>query len=243
MTAQCVALWGEDHPVLDEVAVAELGERLAVALSRGRFPKPYAHVDPNEDAVLAALGSTGRLLAVADGHYGFDAARAALEAVAQRVDDVADDPGEADPAASLVDVCAAAERAVTDAVAVAARPRCDSRTALTLVLATNNHLHVATYGDTVCVRVRKGRAKTLGHPVAFLGPGSPMPRVQTIRRRAGDHVVVASDGLTDYLGRDWPARVAGVVEDSTDAPAAVRQLVELAMTGGAGDHIAVGVLL
>lgn len=240
MQTGLIVLWGDEHPVLDEVADARLDEHTAVALSRGRHPKPYAHVDPNEDAVLAATGPHAVLLAVADGHLGFDAARAALQAVAERAAALV---GDGDPAAVLEDTCRAARDAVAKAVAGADPPRSDSRTALTVALAVGSHLHTVTYGDTVCVRGRGGRAKVASESAPFLGPGSGIPPVRRTRLRDGDRVAVASDGLTTYLGRDWPTRTAEVLAEGDAAAAAARRLIELAMDGGAGDHVAVGVAL
>lgn len=241
MTSGLVSLWGDELETLDDVAATPLDGAGAIALSRGRFPKAYPHLDPNEDAVLAAAGPGGRLVAVADGHSGFDAARAALRAVADSVDRLVaaapDRPGEA-----LESVCLDALRAVTEAVAAAPAERADSRTALTVALETDGRLHVATYGDTACARLRAGKAKAVSGAYAFLGPGAPPPRLDQVRLRAGDAVLVASDGLVDFLGRGWTVRAAEVVAAETDPLAAARALVELAMTGGAGDHIAVGLL-
>lgn len=241
MQTGLIVLWGDEHPVLDEVADARLDEHTAVAISRGRFPKPYAHVDPNEDAVLAAAGPDGLLLAVADGHLGFDAARAAIQAVAERAGALVGVVGDA--SAALQDTCRAARDAVAKAVAGAAPPRSDSRTALTVALAVGSHLHTVTYGDTVCVRGRGGRAKVVSESAPFLGPGSGLVPVTRTRLRDGDRMAVASDGLTTYLGRDWPARTAEVLSEGDAAAAAARRLIELAMDGGAGDHVAVGVAL
>lgn len=239
--AGLVGLWGEDHPDLDRVADAQLDDRAAVALSRGRYPKDYGHVDPNEDAVLAACGPAGWLLAVADGHFGFDAARAALRVVAARAAAMLD--GSAAPAKALEDASRAAREAVADAVAGLERPRRDSATALTLALITDGHLHVTTYGDTVCVRGRGGKAKVVGESGPFLDPHANLHPVVRVRMRARDRVVVGSDGLTTYLGHDWPTRAAAVLEEEDQPRDAARRLVELAMTGGAGDHVSVGVLL
>lgn len=238
-----VALWGDQHPDLDRVADARLDERTAVALSRGRFPKPYPHVDPNEDAVLAASGPGGRLLAVADGHFGFDAARAAMGAVGARVSALVEDP-DGDPVGALEETCRAALDAVADVVAAVEPPRDASRCALTLALATGEHLYAVTYGDTACVRGRGGRDRLVGRPGwPFLGAGAGVPPVDRARLRPRDRVAVCSDGLTTYLGRAWPARIAAALDAAEDPLAAARELIEMAMDGGAGDHIAVGVLL
>lgn len=242
MTTELVTLWGDEHAVLDHVAHAGLDDHSAVALTPGRFPKAYASVDPNEDAVLAARGPAGRLLAVVDGHFGFDAARAALRTVADRAADLVGDDAPR-PDKGLQGVCRAARAAVAAAVEGAEAPRAGSRTALTVALLTGDHLHVVTYGDTACVRARGGRATVVDTPAPFLGPDVGIAKVARVRVRARDRVVVASDGLTTYLGRDWAARTAGVLAAAEQPHQAARDLVELAMAGGAGDHIAVAVAL
>ena len=71
-------LRGREHPELR--AIATLGEGpLAIALSRGGAAKTYAHTDPNEDAAAFAHGPAGCVLAVADGHAGFEAAEVVIE--------------------------------------------------------------------------------------------------------------------------------------------------------------------
>ncbi|MGI9431532.1 MAG: PP2C family protein-serine/threonine phosphatase [Myxococcota bacterium] len=71
-------LRGRDHVALGAIdAVAEADA--AIAISVGGAPKTYSHADPNEDAALFAIGEAGTLVAVADGHRGFEAAEVALE--------------------------------------------------------------------------------------------------------------------------------------------------------------------
>ncbi|MDH3684937.1 MAG: protein phosphatase 2C domain-containing protein [Myxococcales bacterium] len=71
-------LRGRDHVALGAIdAVAEADA--AIAISVGGAPKTYSHADPNEDAALFAIGEVGTLVAVADGHRGFEAAEVALE--------------------------------------------------------------------------------------------------------------------------------------------------------------------
>ncbi|MDX1648907.1 MAG: hypothetical protein R3263_03550, partial [Myxococcota bacterium] len=64
-------LRGRDHHHLGAVDVVSEGPA-AAAISMGGAPKSYAHTDPNEDAAAFALGASGRLVAVADGHRGFE---------------------------------------------------------------------------------------------------------------------------------------------------------------------------
>ena len=93
-TFHSALLLGEDHTELEEVAITEVAPNLAIGISRGRFPKGYPHIDPNEDAAYAATDGTTTVLAVADGHQGFDAARAATSAIADTAPGVIDAPLE-----------------------------------------------------------------------------------------------------------------------------------------------------
>lgn len=98
-----ILLAGRDHTETGAIEV-QAGERVAVAISRGGAPKLYDYTDPNEDATLCAEGPGGLLTAVADGHWGHDGARAALECIA----DIA---GRAPGAASAPGAAGAATRA------------------------------------------------------------------------------------------------------------------------------------
>ena len=231
------ALWGDEHPDLGNVAVAALDPGMALALSRGRFPKAYRHVDPNEDAALAVSGPGGRLLAVADGHNGFEAARAAVEAVAQKAPALLD--RGTDPEAALRTVFATAGRAIAAAVAGAPGPRRSSRTALSLVLIGESEAWTATLGDTAVIRVRGDRTKLLSDELPFLGPNSPAPPVEAVKLRERDRLLVVSDGVIDFLGTSWATRLGEAVAAAPGAERCARQLVDLALAGGAGDNVAV----
>lgn len=238
--SRVVGLYGDDHPDLNDVATAELGEAAAIALSRGRYPKVDPHPDPNEDGVVAAVGAAGWLLAVADGHHGFDVARTALRTVADAAESLlAHDPKPGD----VRQLCEAAMDAGARAAGEAQGPRRDSDTALSLVVVAGSRLLVANYGDTVVARVRGNRAKVLSGPQPFLRVATEPPQPRRMRLRAGDRVVAASDGVTDFLGRDWPSRMAELTEPATDPLQAVRALPAAAMDGGAGDHLAAALLV
>jgi serine/threonine protein phosphatase PrpC len=74
-------LRGRDHVELGAIDVVSEGPA-AIGITLGGAKKRYAHVDPNEDAALLAFGPGGVLVAVADGHHGFEAAEVALEYLA-----------------------------------------------------------------------------------------------------------------------------------------------------------------
>lgn len=235
-----VRLYGDDHPSLDELATACLDETTAIALSRGRYPKVDPHPDPNEDGAVAAAGPAGWLLAVADGHLGFDAARAALEVIADGAGTLLAGPPKP---LRLHALCEDAAAAAEDAAARASEPREASDTALSVVTVSGSWMLVASYGDTVVARLRGRRSKVLTHPEAFLRLAVDPPRVTRVRLRRGDRVVVVSDGVVDFLGQDWPARLARLTRDESDPVRAVRALPSAAMDGGAGDHLAAALLI
>lgn len=232
-------LWGADHTVLGDIATGEVAGA-GVALSRGRLAKDYHWVDPNEDAVLAAVGGGRVLLAVADGHHGFDAARAATQAVVEGTPVLLDPQQQ--PALALAAVLSSARAAVAAALFERDDERSRSRTALSLALVDGDEVHVASHGDTSVLRVGEHGVQSLAAPTAFLGPSTPPPEVVRASLRRGEHVVVASDGFTDFTGRSLAQALARATALGTAAEAA-RRLVLDAFAGGAGDNVAVGVLL
>lgn len=231
-----VALLGEDHTELGATAVEIVQPGLAVGLSRGRFPKGYPHVDPNEDAVFGAAGSGLTVLAVADGHNGADAATAAIDALADAAPRLV--PG--DPAAALRHLTAAVADSVDGRVAGLPEPRDASRTALTIAVLAGFELATASFGDTACLIVHRRRVLRLGASAGFLAPGTD-PAAAHVSRASlppGAMVVLASDGLLDFvphLGRLLRTLA------SSPAPIVVERLLAAAFAGGAGDNLAVAV--
>jgi PPM family protein phosphatase len=233
------ALWGHEHPDLGAVATASCGPAVGVALSRGRFPKAYAHLDPNEDAVVAAVCGDRWLLAVADGHSGFDAARAALEQVVDAAPEILGGHSPS-PRVALESLMASMANRVRAVLADASDERALSRTAVTVVLGADQEAGVATLGDTAAVRIRRGRGKRVSTPTGFLGATTELPRPGSVRLRPGDRVVVCSDGLVDFLGTGWTHQVARIVGGLPGEQAAA-DLLAAAFAAGAGDHVAVAV--
>ena len=231
-------LWGDQHIELGEIAAEPLPPRAAIALSRGRFPKDYHAVDPNEDAVLAASGPAGWLLAVVDGHNGLDAARAALDAVAGHAEALLADPA-LQPEAAIEGLFDRARAAVAERLRQAEPSRRGSRTALTIALLTDGSLHAASLGDTVAARIGPRWVAEVGGGRPFLGPSTPTPPVGSVLLGRQDAALVASDGLIDYLGDSCHERLLAAGRAS-DPLQAVQRLVLAAFAGGAGDNVAVG---
>ncbi len=230
-----VTLLGSDYPTLGEVATASLAPAAGLALSRGRYPKSYAHLDPNEDAAFAAWGSQGSLALVADGHNGFDAALAAVLAARQLAEEALAESH--DLATVLARLGGRIAAGVARKLSASPEDRRRSRTALTAVLLLPGGGATLQAGDTVALRIRDGRAQQLTKPRPFIGHSGAALETRGVRTRAGDRLVLASDGIVDYIGRDWTAAV-GRLAASGSPEQAGRALVEAAMAGGAGDHLA-----
>ena len=158
------ALRGDEHTDLGDVTVETVGANSAVALSRGKYPKGYPYVDPNEDAILAGTDGSRTLLAVADGHRGFEAAKAATGAIVSRLPDLLQRK-EADQ--SVLDALAAAQHAVTIEIAKIETERAASRTALAIAITDGPKVFVGGLGDCRIAVVRGGRSKAYWPPLRF----------------------------------------------------------------------------
>lgn len=243
-TYRDAALWGDEHTELGETAVTELAPNAAVALSRGKFPKGYPHVDPNEDVVLVATDGANWVLAVADGHNGFDAAHAAMSAVRNNAKTTLAQ-ATTDPESALRDSFDMAKSAIAESLVDVEDDRLLSATALTLVIIGAGRLTALTMGDTGAVLIRNGRARRLGRTTKFLNPHADLrvADLAQVDQQAGDRVLVASDGLFDFVGRS-PRRALTQLSDlhPTNSVDLAGAAIERAFAGGAGDNIAVAVL-
>ena len=238
-------LWGRDHVRYDEVGLAVPTDGVALALSRGKIPKPYAYVDPNEDVVAAAVGPTATLLVVADGHSGVEAAEIAVESILRQA-------GEPSPQLSsrLAHLFAPAHEAVLTATAEMRRRNRESRTTLTIGLLTRGWLSWASLGDSALMVVtpRQGVTVTTARH-RFVGASMPTREVLAdidmgqVEVPDDAWVVAATDGFLNFTLTGDPARAAAVVlgRQRTAADAA-RALVAHAFSGGAGDNVAVAVV-
>ena len=180
---QSALLLDSDHTEFDEVAIEEVAPNLAIGISCGRFPKGYPHADPNEDAVFAATDGNTTILAVADGHHGFDAACAAITAIAEAA------TAPTDETAQLIvrRLTVTAIDAVAATVPFLPPPRGTSRTALTVAVIRDDSFATTTIGDTACFVATRSRAKRLGTPTDFLSPDKDPAAigVETVRLPRG----------------------------------------------------------
>jgi serine/threonine protein phosphatase PrpC len=231
-------LLGSDHPDLGEIAVETISSDFAIGLSRGRFPKGYPHVDPNEDAAFAATNDSAVVFAVADGHNGFDAARAAIEGIADTTPQVLGAPATL----AVERLLTVAIGRVGTAVPPLASPRNKSGAALTIGFARGAEMTIATLGDSGYALATKRRVRMNVGRAPFLTPAtdpSTVP-IETVSLPSGSLIVAASDGVFDFssdaLGTHLRSPVAGNAADIAT------NIIDLAGRAGAGDHLSVAVL-
>jgi serine/threonine protein phosphatase PrpC len=247
-------LWGTDHTELDAVASSTAGERAALAITRGRYAKSYRHVDDNEDAVAAVVGSSGTtLLVCADGHNGATASHVAVREV---LAEFGDEPPPALSEDQWLDLFGRVNDAVIATKGLGSvHP--SSNTVLLVALVTGAEISWAAIGDGALVVARPGAARGRQlNKEAMRFVGYPMSRRQlksTLQRGraridAGEWVVLVTDGLSEFVAPLRPAdvvpRVLAMAARDGDggAEAAALALIETACSAGAGDNVAAAVL-
>lgn len=237
-------LLGRDHPQPGAMATVRVSDTVGLGIARGWRPKPYAYVDPNEDAVGAVADDRAQLLVVADGHNGHHASHVVVE----RVVDLLDDLPPADLSDDeLVDIALTADRAAT---AVPRRASGRSRTTLVVALRTPGQLQWVGIGDSALLVVEALQARQLDTFTRwFCGDGVDADTAyRTVARGrvavgARAWVVLATDGYTDYLPVPRPPADAtrAFLRDATAPEHAAELLLRQARRGGAGDNVAVAV--
>lgn len=239
-------LWGTDHEELDTVATLAVGEKAALANTRGRYPKAYRYEDPNEDSVAVVVGRRATLLVCADGHNGAYAPNTAVREVLRALGD--DPPPDTDWLALF--------RSVNDTVIEgkeAGSGQSASNTVLLVALRSPGRLSWGAIGDGALVvgRLGAGRARQLnreamrfvGHPMSKRALKSTVGR-GTLDLGADDWVVMVTDGLSEFVAPRKPADVVPQVLAAVSPPTAeavARAVVETACRAGAGDNVAVAV--
>jgi len=199
------------------VLEVQAGERVAVAISRGGAPKLYDYTDPNEDATLCAEGPGGQLIAVADGHWGHDGARAALERLASTggedwLTSQTRDPDEWRRV--IFQGVQEAHEAVLRTHGEERRPR--TTLALALTRPREGWIFAASVGDSHVFRVdakgavdlgwpRRSRSRFLGHRDADAEWVERATRIATSALRDAWGIAAVTDGISEPgIGLDEP---------------------------------------
>jgi serine/threonine protein phosphatase PrpC len=232
---RAIALLGRDWTELGPLALADLPDGGAIALSRGARPKSYAHTDPNEDAVLFVRTASGVLLAVADGFNGTEASELAIERTRARA--------EALIAAGGDGFRAEVARIATDVRAALAK-RSRSRTCLVVAALRGERAELASLGDSNAF-VAGDENPLARRNSLLLGNAEPLPQNRpelfhwAVSRPDGARIALVSDGVTNFV--DDLSRIPRLLAASASDVDAARAIAELAFSGGAGDNVAVAV--
>jgi len=242
----------------------QTGEGIAAVLSRGGANKPYAHTEPNEDAVLAACGARGALVAIADGHWGARAAEIAIEVVrdAHLVDFVEGPERSADSwYQNVLHLLVAANDAILKAQSDEQRSRTTfalalARPAEKLLVATSvgdSHLFVGTPSALREILPRPRKFAALGHEEWTVSRAERAARFDVCPLEDVDVLVAVTDGISEKgIGVADPLAVvtetvvaARSVAPSARAAHAARAIVDVALAAhvanNAGDNVSAGV--
>jgi serine/threonine protein phosphatase PrpC len=242
-------LWGRDHTELGAISVRSPSPTTALAISKGLEPKPYLHIDPNEDAVGVVVADGGDLLVCADGHNGFDSVRLAVTVVVERL---GDQPLEDVSTERIVSAFEDAHEAVLKMSADEACANPESQTTLVVAALSGRVLRWVTMGDSALFVASPGTVERLDEPEAHFLGWPDMTRDQVEEWAAlgeselepGGWVILATDGFVDFASDDTPYESAedavwAACEDAVNSADVARRLVEIAFDGGAADNVGV----
>ena len=258
-------LRGREHTRMHWVDVVSEGAT-AIAISRGGAHKPYHHLDDNEDAAGFWRGTEGIVLAVADGHNGFEASEVAVEYVLRDPAPQWGEPGGVDAShwerQAAAALCDANRSVLTER---SSDPAVPSRTtlAIAMVKPREHALFFACCGDSELFLVEDEQVRPLCQPgsvESFLGFAERDPRelrklaqIGVVSLRGVAAVVAVTDGLTEVgIGVSDPCQAIFEAADraaerpAPERPALLARLVCEAATSahhqrGAGDNVAAAV--
>jgi serine/threonine protein phosphatase PrpC len=212
----------------------------------------------NEDAAFASA----RLAAVADGVGGAVAGEVASELAINKLIGL-DKRRLAEPLPRELEAVVDDANAVID-FAISYDPvLAGMGTTLTAVALSNEGEYVvANVGDSRTYLLRGGRLHRLTRDDSFVqdlidrgalsedearshprrsivldvlnGDERPASRLRTVRARAGDRLLLCSDGVTDYLA---DAALAAMLEPGVDARVAARRILAEALAAGSRDNV------
>lgn len=236
MARLAISLLGRDFPQLGALGVVCSPHGGSLALSRGREPKAYPHVDPNEDAALLVHAPSGSLLAVADGYNGAAAAELAIAGVERAAGELLAQPATRfrTRIEALVQELGRALHGVEP-----------SRTCLLVAVLGERHCHFASFGDSGLYRARRSGLLNTANGLALRAGSGARPRPEELwyggfEREPGERVALVSDGIIDFFPD--PGRIPALLDAAPDDGAAATLLAAGALDAGAGDNVAVALL-
>lgn len=232
-----IALLGRDYPRLGPVAHASLDAGGAVALSRGAYVKPYAHVDPNEDGALVVRAEDAALACVVDGYNGAGASERALNLVRARAYPLLA-ATEADFTPMIEAIVAELSKGFADGD--------PSRCCLVVATARGGRCRWASFGDSALFRASKPAALTPADNRLVISPGlaEKLPAAErwsgAFALPPGERIATLTDGVVNFVRN--PAHIATTLREAERDMDAAVALVRKALLGGAGDNVAVATL-
>lgn len=230
---RAIELLGRHWPDLGPLALVELDDGGALALSRGAEPKTYAYKDPNEDAALFVRLPEGVLLAVADGFNGVEAAELAIARARAGAESLV----RASGAGFCARICE-----LFDDVRGRLPKGGESRACLVLAALRGTRCELASFGDAFAFRA--GSPLPLMQQNTILvgserGPQAidPVRWHCSFERTPRERIALVSDGVINFTPDPSviPGALAGYATDLECA----RALALAALRGGAGDNVAV----
>jgi hypothetical protein len=195
-------LYGRNCTHLQEIdLISESGA--SIGLSRGGAAKTYDYVDPNEDCAFFALGDGGILLAVADGHRGFDGSDTAIlnleEYHAARWTQASPIPAESWPALAL-NCFVNVNSAIFCQPARATKGLFRTTLALALIRPAEGLLHFASVGDSHVYRVAASGTADLVWEKSASGAIYYLGGAKETHASMAAHCIIGSEPLADSLG-------------------------------------------
>jgi serine/threonine protein phosphatase PrpC len=201
------------------------------------------------------------LLAVADGMGGHAAGEVASRAAIDELVLAEQDPRDSDPLETLTTAIEAANKRIRQLI-VDDSSREGMGTTVTALLWTGSALGLGHIGDSRAYLLRDGAIQQLTHDHTFVqslvdegritleeagvhparslilkalqGQGDVDPDLQVLEARAGDRLLVCSDGLTGVVSDQTLEETLAAVPGLDDA---ADELVRLALAGGAPDNV------
>jgi len=236
MSTRSLLLLGRHHTELGPLAVAELPDGGAIALSRGALRKAYRHVDPNEDTVLLMRTQHGTLLAVADGYNGTAASELAIESVALAGPELIQTPTPR--------FFGRMEQLVIDISRglVSLEP---SRSCLLVCSITADQFRWICLGDSMLFRSSSSDPASAPNDLVLEPRLRGLPSARDFWSGAqalepGERIAVVTDGVTNFIAEQ--PLIAQILDRAEHDPEAARTIALAAMRGGAGDNIAVATI-
>ncbi len=236
MSTRQLLLLGRHYTTLGPLALAELPDGGALALTRGAVRKAYRYVDPNEDAALLVRTEHGTLLAVADGYNGSSASEFAIESVSACAAELIQTPGER--------FSGRVEQLALD-ISAQLRALDPARSCLLIAVVTGRSCRWLSLGDSILFRSTSPDVASPSNDLVLDPRLRALPAredfwVGSFELKPGERIAAVTDGVTNFVAE--PAVVSNLLSKAASDVHAARAVASAAMRGGAGDNIGIATI-